>query len=569
MNLFLNTWIFIWSLLLCVSEISCDTSEELRLECEQGELEGMFLTTKGGREIRAFMSIPYAKPPVGKLRFKAPVPQKKWSGVLNATVVHDVCIQRNLYLKSTIIEGVEDCLYLNVYTPKKADIKAPLPVMMFLHGGGYYCGGGNFYWYGPGRLLDRDVVLVVPNYRLGPLGFLSTGDDIFPGNNGLKDQNSALKWIRKNIAPFGGDPSKITVFGQSAGGAATHLHMMSPISRGMIKRGISHSGTGLAPWTIAPPGEAKEQAHKLAKLLKCPTTPSQTMLLCLQKIKAYRFIELDKKYMEWDYDPMIPFKPVVEHDHPRAFLKKRPEDIIKSGKMSKIPWMVGVTASDGAIRAAGLLPEQHRVDQQNDDFERIIPISLLYEKNVQDVVGVTKAIKELYFGGNSKIGRETQQNFVDMYTDGWFFNNTDFSIKLQRQFVKNNIYLYKFAYRGSASFTELFGDPFNDYGACHTDELQYLFPMEAFFPGKFFSDLDKKMSEHITDLWINFASNGVPSRDDDGSISEWTTVQSDRLEYYHLEVPEKSYMGTDMFSERVKVWRTLDNNEYFINKDEL
>lgn len=106
--------------------------------------------------------------------------------------------------------------------------------MVFFHGGGWLCGGGNTKWYGPETLLDKDVVLVVPNYRLGALGFLATGDTVVPGNNGLKDQTLTLKWIQKNIAQFGGDPDSVTLFGESAGGASAHYHMLSPMSKGKV-----------------------------------------------------------------------------------------------------------------------------------------------------------------------------------------------------------------------------------------------------------------------------------------------------------------------------------------------
>lgn len=541
--------------------------EELNLRCRQGEIRGKFLTTRGGREIRAFMSIPYAEPPVGKLRFEPPIPFFKWKGVLDATVIHDVCPQRNIYTRTHVIEGVEDCLYLNVYTPKKSETKGPLPVMMFLHGGGYLCGGGNIHWYGPDILLDRDVILVVPNYRLGALGFISTGDDVFPGNNGLKDQSLAIKWIFENIYQFGGDPNRITVFGESAGGAATHFHMMSPMSRDMVRSGISQSGTTLVPWSLAPPGEAKDNAHKLAKLLKCPKTSSQAIKDCLMKIKPYRLVELDKMFMDWDFDPMTPFKPVVEHDHLGAFLWEHPVDMMKSGKMPRIPWILGVTESEGALRAPGILSEKHLIDQINDDFEHVAPVAVMYKKTAQDVEGVTKAIREFYFG-NKRIDRSTQKELVDMFSDGWFFNATDFAINLHLKYVKNDIYLYKFAHRGVASFTEIFGDPFNDYGVCHADDLQYLFPVgDSLFPEKKPDEADKEMAKHITTLWTNFAREGVPTIDGD-KLPKWNKVQSNRLEYYHLEVPEKCHMDKDLFIERVKFWRTLDNNNMFV-KDEL
>lgn len=566
MALFISTSILIWSVLYGTGIISCNNSEELHLKCVQGEMEGKFLTTRGGREIRAFMSIPYAEPPIGKLRFQAPVPMTTWEGVLDAKRIHDVCIQKDSLTKNVVVEGVEDCLYLNVYAPKKSEIKHPLPVMMFLHGGGFFAGTGNINSFGPGILLDKDIILVIPNYRLGALGFISTGDDVFPGNNGLKDQNLALKWITKNIDKFGGDPNKITIFGESAGAGATHLHMISPMSRDMFQRGISQSGSGLALWAIAPAEEAKEHAHKLATLLECPITSSQAMLECLQKVKPYRIVDLDNHFMQWSYDPLVPFKPVVEHNHPGAFLTEHPAEIVKSGKMPKTPWMVGVTADEGAIKVASLLEHQDRVAQLNDDFDRIIPISIGYKKHMKDVAGVTKRIKELYFKGNQKIGRETKQNLIDMFTDGWFFNGTDIAVNMHRQYVKNNIFFYKLAHRGVHSFSEFFGDPSINYGVCHGDELQYLFPIP--FPGEGPNEADQKMSKHITTLWTNFAKNGVPTiQNEDELVPQWSPVKTDRLEYYHLEIPEKSYMTKDMFIERAKVWRTLNDNNF--SKEEL
>ncbi|KAL3282159.1 hypothetical protein HHI36_005354 [Cryptolaemus montrouzieri] len=165
----------------------------------------------------------------------SPVPIEPWKDVLDATKPHAVCPQRDIYRRTDLIEGDEDCLYLNVYTPRlPSENLELLPVMVFFHGGGFLCGGGNSYWYGPDVLLDRDIVLVVTNYRLGALGFLSTGDSVSPGNYGLKDQSLALKWVKKNIEYFGGDPDSITLFGESAGGASANYHMLSPLSKGNL-----------------------------------------------------------------------------------------------------------------------------------------------------------------------------------------------------------------------------------------------------------------------------------------------------------------------------------------------
>nr|CAI5844485.1 unnamed protein product [Callosobruchus analis] len=173
-----------------------------------------------------------------------PVPVKPWYKHLDATKVHAMCPQRDVYRRSETIEGEEDCLYLNVYTPKlkKFEEGNKLPVMIFFHGGGWLCGSGNSMWYGPEVLLDKMLYSSSPIIDwVSALGFLTTGDEVVPGNNGLKDQSLALRWIRNNIKHFGGDPDSVTIFGESAGGASAQFHMLSPLSRGkhlitLIKR---------------------------------------------------------------------------------------------------------------------------------------------------------------------------------------------------------------------------------------------------------------------------------------------------------------------------------------------
>lgn len=230
--------------------------------------------------------------------FQPPVPPDPWEDTLDATQIHPVCPQRDIYRRVDLFEGDEDCLYLNVYTPNLNSSKGLLPVMVFLHGGGWLCGSGNVQFYGPDLLLDKDIVLVVPNYRLGALGFLSTGDLLVPGNNGLKDQVAALKWVQKNIEAFGGDPGSVTVFGESAGGAATHYHTISPLSKGLLHRGIAQSGTAFVPWGLAPHKEGIEHSRRLAKILHCPTGPSDKMIACLRKIKdPLKFVKKDVDFM--------------------------------------------------------------------------------------------------------------------------------------------------------------------------------------------------------------------------------------------------------------------------------
>lgn len=221
---------------------------------------------------------------------QAPLPFGDWTGVRTALTDAPLCSQRDPYRRDMDISGVEDCLQLNVYVPERPADAGPLPVMVFFHGGGWQCGSGNRMFYGPDFLLDHDVVYVGANFRLGPLGFLSTEQEDCPGNNGLKDQNLVLRWIRENIAAFGGDPDSVTIFGESAGGASGTYHMMSPMSKGLFHRVISQSGVNLDAWAQpAHTGVARKRSVELGEMLKCPQGKEgkfAEMMDCLRQVPA-------------------------------------------------------------------------------------------------------------------------------------------------------------------------------------------------------------------------------------------------------------------------------------------
>ncbi|KAG8292091.1 hypothetical protein J6590_047990 [Homalodisca vitripennis] len=203
----------------------------------QGRLKGRWFVTRGNRTVAGFLGIPYASPPVGALRFKSPQPPSPWEGVLSATEDKPGCPQKagtsNIPLRARVTS--EDCLYISVYTP---DVMAShrLPVLVYIYGGSFEVGTSSSSSYGPDYLLDEDVILVVFSWRLGILGFLSLEHPVLPGNLGLKDQRAALRWIKENIPQFGGDPEKITIFGESTGAAS----LMKV--RTMIKGNIAQFG---------------------------------------------------------------------------------------------------------------------------------------------------------------------------------------------------------------------------------------------------------------------------------------------------------------------------------------
>lgn len=174
-------------------------------------------------------------------------------------------------------------------------------------------------------------------------GFLSTGDDVIPGNNGLKDQVLALKWIKENIEYFGGNPNSITLTGFSAGGASSHYHYLSPKSRGLFHRGISHSGSALQPWALSK--HPLKQAQKLARLVGCPEEPSSELKACLKQRSAKG---IGSKLKEFWYlgSPVTPFGPVVEKGD-NSFLPKHPYQILHNKEVNDIPWIFSSTSEDG------------------------------------------------------------------------------------------------------------------------------------------------------------------------------------------------------------------------------
>ncbi|KAH9368631.1 hypothetical protein HPB48_004650 [Haemaphysalis longicornis] len=229
------------------------------------------------KPIDTFLGIPFAEPPLRELRFRKPMPTKPWEGIYNAVQKPFPCLQYDTFVTKRISidasNSTEDCLYLNVWTPalhcntiERCGAKS---VIVFFHGGGFDTGGSSYFFYDGTQLAALgDLVVVVPNYRLGVFGFLSAGHPDAPGNMGLLDQLAALQWVRDNIVHFGGRPESVTLVGQSAGAMSVGFHMLSPLSRGLFRRAILQSGS---PYLLQPASvkAGVERVEQLADVLGC------------------------------------------------------------------------------------------------------------------------------------------------------------------------------------------------------------------------------------------------------------------------------------------------------------
>ncbi|XP_069694786.1 carboxylic ester hydrolase-like [Periplaneta americana] len=522
-----------------------DQGLRVNVTIRNGTVMGRILTTRKGKQFMAFWNIPYAKPPVGYQRFRAPLPPDAWEGMLDATRPGEKCVQKNNVTNKEVI-GKEDCLYINVFTQR---ITFPLnDVMVYIHGGGWVSGSG--VDKDPRNLLDKDIVLVTFNYRLGPLGFLSTGDSVCPGNNGLKDQVAALLWVRENIAAFGGNPGSITIFGEDAGGASVHYHMLSSASRdfsltisisnlswqplerilflflcvrGLFHRAISQSGTAFCPWAMATNIVASENAIKLGKILRCPTSYSIEFVNCLRRKDVSDVVNTDVDFMEWSIYPLAPFRPVMEtgHDEDKFIPEPLSKMVEKSSTVHQVPWIVGINSDEGAIVASRIYGENLTLEF-NNMLDNLLPTMLYFRGSSHDALRTIEELKMFYFG-DTFIGNDSVNQIIDLFTDGWFLHGTDKAIRIHMNQHVAPIFYYLFDYHGSRSYSRLSRDSNGDYGVSHGDEMIYIFPPNDDFPNSTYSAEDEKMVDVMMSLWTNFAKYENPTAREDVS---WRPIKS-------------------------------------------
>lgn len=262
MRFVLRNFITFGSLTLCLSET---------VRIGDGKIEGNSLNSRLNEKFYAFYQIPYGQPPVENLRFQAPLPVKKWHGILDGTKPGPKCFQNGDEAKMS-----EDCLHLNIFTK---NMTASMPVIVFYHGGAFE--SGNALGQGPDYLMDRDVVLVAVNYRLGAFGFLAMGTKTIPGNAGMKDQVLALKWVNKNIKNFGGNKNQVTIRGNSAGAFAVTSHVAPNMSQGLFHRAIAMNGAITTAMNLG--NDNKEFGEKLGEILSCE---NRKLFECLKKVKV-------------------------------------------------------------------------------------------------------------------------------------------------------------------------------------------------------------------------------------------------------------------------------------------
>ncbi|XP_055700011.1 juvenile hormone esterase-like [Phlebotomus papatasi] len=363
----------------------------------------------------AFYGIPYAEPPVGKLRYESPVPHSGWSGYWDASYPRDNCLQKNYFLPGQPVSGSEDCLYLNVYRPSTWKGKKKLPVMVWIHGGAYLAFSGNPDQFGPEYLMDNgEVILVTLNYRLGILGFLCSGDDAVKGNFGLKDQQMALQWVATNIEYFGGDSSSVTLAGQSAGATSVNLHMMNSKSQALFHRVILMSGTALTPFIY--PIDHAAQFRTVANLINLKdsgTASTYNLAYQLKKVDALSLILSVERLFTFVATPPVPLRPCIEGDWEDAFMTEDPRRVWVEGRFAQKPILVGTVSKEGVVQSA-VTVNKTLLQVFNENIYNFLPIQMdFHPRYAADVL-------RFYFGDKDYIDDSNQQDYFNMFGDRIF-----------------------------------------------------------------------------------------------------------------------------------------------------
>ncbi|XP_049293740.1 esterase-5B-like [Anopheles funestus] len=513
-------------------------------------------------EYYAFEGIPYAKPPIGDRRFAASVlNDETWSEPLNATSLGPYCMQwSHTIAGKDKLFGEEDCLYLNIYTTSLNETNG-LSTLFYIHGGAFMFGGGGFF--SPEHVLRKSMIMVTFNYRVGPLGFLSTEDDVIPGNFGLKDQVTALQWVKRNVHHFGGDPNRITLAGFSAGGASVHLHYLSPMSRGLFQNGIAHSGTALNPWVMAE--DSTRKAHQIAKNIGCPVEQSsQSILSCLRDRAAEDIVRQVPFLLDYLYNPFSPLGVVIEKQsklNRRPFLVEHPAVLSRKGKLTKVPLILSVTQGEGLYPGAEFISQPGYLQDIDSRWYDLLPSILDYKTAVPDVKKrdeLSKAISERYFGKERKLSLDNFRDFVSILSNRLFFAGVTKTAKLLQPHLP--VYFYYFNFKAAYGIGELLSESNQNYGVAHGEDVFLVFPSSIREKHPLNKD-ELRVVSNFVNLYYTFSQGRKPKY---GAYVLPLQNITDKLQYMEVKEADCEICGLPKTAYGVsdeQFWDTLDFND--------
>lgn len=452
-------------------------------ETDSGKVQGI---REGA--IVVYRGVPFAAPPVGKLRWRPPQPVKPWRGVRTADRFAPACMQKGVSMPGEPQSPVsEDCLYLNIWAPTETQGK--LPVLVWIYGGGFTNGNASTPLYSGERLAQKGVIVVTVAYRAGAFGFLAHPDlsrestHGSSGNYGIMDQIAALQWVRRNIAAFGGDPGRITIAGQSAGAMSVSILMASPAAKGLFQRAIGQSGAFFEPVQIAP-GFVLKNAEREGRVFASSLGASS--IADLRRLPAQTIL-----------NGRLPSgaHPIVEP----LVLPRPPFDVFSAGQQADVPVLIGVNAEEGRAFLDGQTIKASTFAADIKARFGELPPPLLAP----------------YPFGNDAEARRARIDFETDLRFGWGM----WAWARLHAAKGKAVYSYRFTHQPPYPPQS----PYRDWGAGHFAELWYVFDRLETTPWAW-RESDRRLAATITDYWTNFVKSGTPNA---AALPAWPTFAAD------------------------------------------
>ncbi len=517
MKINLDQNLFKISLLLAMLNIGFITSKGQNNNCfpvqtkiQDGTIEGLYDTQTG---LQLYLGIPFAKPPVGELRWKAPQAPDKWTGVKETKKFGPRAVQAIVFgdMNSRSNGISEDCLYLNVWTPAKRNTTG-LPVLVYFYGGGNVAGDGSEPRYDGASMAKKGIVVVTVNYRLSIFGFFAhpelSAEATYKssGNYGLLDQNAALKWVSKNIASFGGDPKKVTIAGESAGSIDASSHMASPLSKGLIAGAIGESGAAIPP-TMAPVtlAEAEKEGLEFAK---------KAGNLSLKQLRAMSTRDIYEIYTD---AKRFGFPAVIDG----YFLTKPLTEVFNAKEQAQIPLLVGWNSAE--IPGMAFM---YGMPYTEENY--LTRVKATYPDDYEEVL-------KLYPSGSEK---EIELSATALASDRFISYSTWKWFDLQRKNSTQPVYRYLYSKLrpplvDQSLSTGLAGGTIkkedNEYkapeaiGAPHACEIEYCMGNLSLIKDYAWTSDDYKVSETMQNFFANFIKTGNPNGPE---LPEWRAADA-------------------------------------------
>jgi len=510
-------------------------SDYVTVTTEYGQVRGR-VDSEATVPVSKFYGIPYAAAPTGSRRFLPPAPLSPWTGVKDALEFGPECYQ---YIQDSFRYNnsreqwrmSEDCLFLNVYSTHvtQQNETSLLPVMVWIHGGGYCIGGGSEY--DGTSLATKGVVMVTINYRLDIFGFLSTEDAWMPGNYGMLDQVAALKWVEGNIKAFGGDPGQVTIFGESAGASSVSLHILSPLSKGLFHRAIMQSGSALSPWANHYRGyklSHKMAAQNVTESVGCGNyTNSVDILKCLQSVDAGNLVNVS---VANSLDPTSGYAMNPRVDSESGFLPEDPISLLSKGNFSFVDTIRGFNVHEFGFWYASSPQVNTSVD--------VTAAIRWFESMSQGYTEMTKLTQLLeysYITQNSS-SDQLRSEIISGLSDFMFIGPTEQSAKMISLVPSlSKHYIYQFNYRHSQSKMPSW------LTAVHTDEIDFVFnvSLTPFVEARRGppNATDVQVSEQMMTMWTNFAKTGSPMSPVSPGHLAWPEFSY--MDRFYLDITDK------------------------------